>query len=140
MSTSAHLCAGTGAVGQFTAMAAPGPDAAVHHRRKAFTSAAAPACGRLATAPSQFNTQSNAPSTRAKSIPASQNIRSEFENLRDRISPYPLASYGASLRGRTRRVLARLRMGACRPPRPPEFTFASHLDFARAPTSLETIQ
>ena len=137
MSTSAHLRAGTGAVGQFTAMAAHGSDTAVLRKRKPFTSAAVPACGMLSTAPSQFTTQWNPAPTKAKSIPTSQNIRSEFEDSRIRKKTYPVAkSFGASLRGRTRRVLARLTMGACRPPRPP----TSHCDFERAPTSLETIQ
>ncbi len=139
MSTSAHLCAGTGAVRQFTAMAAPGSDSAVHRRRKPFTSAVTHAWRRFATAPSRSTTQSKTASTKAQSIPALQNIRFEFEDSRSRINTDLLTrSFGASLRGRTRRVLARLTMGACRPPRPPEF--ASHCDFVRAPTSLETIQ
>lgn len=144
MSSAAHAVVGRSAAQWGRPIAAFLPDAQQIHNHSAaecpghnpYMSSEDRATGTLAFTQPYPEAMKRGAITPSVPVPKSQDCLYEFGNLRDRISPYPLASFGASLRGRTRRVLARLTKGACRPPRPP----TSHCDFVRAPTSVETIQ
>ncbi len=145
MNSAAHAVVGRGAAQWGRPIAAFLPDAQqVHHHAAAergghnpYTSSEDRAAGTLVSAQPYSEAMERGAITPSVAVPKSQDGLSEFEDSRIRKKTHPLAkSFEASLRGRTRRVLARLTKGACRPPRPP----TSHCDFVRAPTSLEIIQ